>query len=220
MHRAQTFARRLPYMLQCDVRHYYETVDHAVLKALLRRKLKDQRLLALLDHIIDHPLPGSLPGKGLPSGNLTSQYFANLYLGELDHLVKERLRLKGYVRYMDDILVFAETKAHLHATLASMRSFLHDTLRLTLKEEVVRIAPVTQGIAFLGVRIYPGLIRLQRKTLVRFGRRVRQREAQYQCGMIDEETLARSVASVVGHIRHANTLTARRASLTAARLLG
>jgi hypothetical protein len=145
--RAQTFARRLPYVLQGDVRHYFETVDHAVLKALLRRKLKDQRLLALLDHIIDHPLPGGLPGTGLPIGNLTSQYFANLYLGELDHLVKEGLRLKGYVRYMDDILVFADTKAHLHATLASMRNFLHDTLRLTLKEEVVRIAAVTHSVS-------------------------------------------------------------------------
>ena len=77
-----------------------------------------------------------------------------------------------------------------------------------------------QWMAFLGMRIYPGLVRLQRKTLVRFRRRVHQREAEYQCGMIAEETLAQSVASVVGHIRHANTLTARRASLMASRLLG
>jgi retron-type reverse transcriptase len=100
--RAQQFARKFPYVLKCDVRKYYDSIDHAVLKALLRRQLKDTACLALLDHIIAHPLPGSRPGKGLPIGNLTSQYFANLYLGELDHLVKERLRCKGYVRYMDD----------------------------------------------------------------------------------------------------------------------
>jgi retron-type reverse transcriptase len=83
--RAHEFARRGRYYLKCDVRKYFESVDHAVLKALLRRKIKDETLLALLDRIIDHPIPDAVPGKGIPIGNLTSQYFANLYLGELDH---------------------------------------------------------------------------------------------------------------------------------------
>jgi RNA-directed DNA polymerase len=208
--RAQQFARRLPYVLKCDVRKYYESVDHAVLKKLLRRKLKDQALLALLDRIIDHPIPGGTPGKGLPIGNLTSQYFANLYLGELDHLVKERLRLKGYVRYMDDVLVFAEEKPRLHVTLATLRAFLHDVLRLRLKEEAVRVAPVTQGVPFLGFRIFPGTVRLDGSKWARFRRRVRRREKAYRRGLVDETTLGRSVASMIGHVQHANLLAARR----------
>jgi retron-type reverse transcriptase len=117
VHRMQALARKMQYFLKGDVRKYFETVDRAVLKALLRRKLKDQALLVLLEHIIDHPIPGGVPGKGIPIGNLTSQYFANLYLGELDHFLKERLRLKGYVRYMDDLLVLSANKPCLHETL-------------------------------------------------------------------------------------------------------
>jgi retron-type reverse transcriptase len=209
--RAQHLARRWPYVLKCDVRKYYESVDHAVLKGLWRRKLKDRALLALLDGIIDHPLPQGTPGRGLPIGNLTSQYCANLYLGELDHLVQDRLRAPGYVRYMDDVLVFASDKPHLHETLATIRTFLHHTLHLTLKDEVTRLMPVTQGIAFLGFRIFPGLIRLDGRKWARVRRRVRQREAQYRCGMLEADMLQRSLTSMLGHISHANALAARRA---------
>lgn len=91
-----------------------------------------------------------------------------------------------------------------------MRHFLHATLRLTLKETAVHIAPVTQGVAFLGFRIFPGVLRLHRKTWTRFKHQVRKRESQYRCGMIDAETLARTVASLVGHTAHAETLAVRR----------
>lgn len=207
--RAQQFARQFPYVLKCDVRKYYESIEHAVLKALLRRKLKDKTLLALLEQIIDHPIPGVTPGKGLPIGNLTSQYFANLYLGELDHLVKERLRCKGYVRYMDDFLVFATDKPCLHTTLATLRTFLHHTLRLDLKDEATRVAPVTQGLPFLGFRVFPGLLRVDGKKWARFRRRVRHREAAYRRGGIDEQALVRSVTSMLGHVQHADSLRAR-----------
>jgi hypothetical protein len=172
--------------------------------------LKDQRLLALLDRIIDHPLPGSAPGRGLPIGNLTSQYFANLYLGELDHFVKERLGVKGYVRYMDDGLLFGDDKPALHEQLAAARDFLRDRLKVELKEEAVRIAPVWAGISFLGFRIFPGMIRLSGGKWSRFRRKVREREEAFLTGEIDEEELARSVASMIGHLAHADTLEARR----------
>jgi retron-type reverse transcriptase len=218
--RAQHFARRFPYVLKCDVRQYFASIDHAVLQGLLRRKLKDKALLALLDHIIAHPIPGGVPGKGVPIGNLTSQYFANLYLGELDHFVKERRRLKGYVRYMDDFLVFAGDKASLHETLCAIRRFLHHTLLLDLKEPATRLVPVTQGIPFLGFRIFPGLVRVDRKKLVRFRRQVRQREAQYVCGMMAVERLVQSVASMIGHVRQADSLVARRQLFTDSLFLG
>jgi hypothetical protein len=218
--RVQHLARRMPYVLKCDVRKYFESVDHTVLKTLLRRKIKDKATLTLLDHIIDHPIPGGVPGKGLPIGNLTSQYFANHYLGELDHVVKERLRIKGYVRYMDDFLVLADSKPFLHEALADIREFLYRTLRLSLKDQAVRVAPVTQGIPFLGFRIFPGLVKLDGKKWAKFKRQVRAREAQYARGIIDEETLARSVASMIGHTLHANTLAARQTFFANSHSLG
>lgn len=208
--RALSFTRRFPYVLTGDVRTYFESVDHGALKTLLRRHLKDKALLSILAQIIDHPIPGGLPGKGLPIGNLTSQYFANFYLGELDHLVKERLGIKGYVRYMDDFLVFAETKPHLHETLAAIDSFLREILQLNLKEEAVQIKPVTQGIGFLGFRIFPQVVKLERRKWARFRRMVGKRERQYHTGVIDEDTLAQSVSSMVGHVVHADTRSARR----------
>src|SRR5215470_7809497 len=218
--RAQAYARRWSYVLTCDIQHYFATVDHTVLKTLLRRNLKDSALLTLLDHIIDHPIPNSPPGTGLPIGNLTSQYFANLYLGELDHLLSDRLGCQGYVRYMDDFLVFADDKRRLWALLERIRLFLSTTLRLTLKEAAVPVMPVTQGIAFLGLRVFPGALRLQRKSWTRFRRRVRWMETQYLCGMISEKTLAQSVHSMLGHVQHADVLPARRAFFAASQSLG
>jgi hypothetical protein len=181
-----------------------------VLKAMLRRKLKDPKLLELLDRIIDHPVPGGAVRKGIPIGNLTSQYFANIYLCELDHYIKTQLRIKGYVRYMDDFLLLANDKPLLHETLAAIRTFLHDVLQLRLKDEVTRIAPVTQGVTFVGFRIFPGTVRLDRRKWAGLKREIRAREMQYACGMIDEENLAQSVASMIGHMSHADTLEARR----------
>ena len=207
---AQWFLRRADYSLQCDVKKYFANIEHGALKTLLRRILKDKALLALLDRIIEHPLPGSDAGRGLPIGNLTSQYFANLYLGEMDHFIKERLRIKGYLRYMDDWLIFGEDKTALWETLAAVREFLRDRLKLELKEEVIRIAPTWEGVPFLGFRVYPDSIRLCDDKWAKFRRQVRQREAAYWAGEIDEDELARSIASMLGHTAHADTLAARR----------
>jgi len=218
--RAQQFARQYRYFLKCDVRHYFERVDHAVLKALLARLFKDIPLLTLLNRIIDHAPPGAAPGKGLPIGNLTSQHFANLYLGELDHHLKERLQVKGYLRYMDDLLLFADDKPTLHQWLAAIGRFLQDNLRLELKEKATVLAPVTEGIPFLGLRIYPGVLRLNQRTLRRFCRKVRGRERAYRAGRLDLATLTQSVASLYAHVAHADTLPLRRRLLQGSLDLG
>ncbi len=208
--RAQEFSRRFGYFLQCDVQKYFASIDHVALKQLLRRLLKDDRALALLDRIIDQPLPGAEAGKGLPIGNLTSQYFANLYLGELDHFVKEGLGVKGYVRYMDDFLLFGDDKAGLRKSLAAVRNFLDGRLRLTLKEPATILSPVSCGFSFLGFRVFPGTIRLCGAKWTRFRREVRQREAAYLAGELEEDALARSVAGMIAHTCHADTLAARK----------
>ncbi len=210
MRRAQHFSRRYPYVLKWDIRKYFENIDHHALQTLMARLFKEPRLLTLLSRIIHHAPPQSLPGKGVPIGNLTSQHFANLYLGELDHFLKERLRIKGYLRYMDDGLLFAEDKPTLYLWLAEIRQFLRERLQLELKEEVTRVAPVSDGIPFLGFRIYPGVIRLDHRSLHRFRRRVRGWETAYWKGTVSMEELAPSVASLYAHVAHADTLHLRR----------
>ncbi|MBF0143041.1 MAG: group II intron reverse transcriptase domain-containing protein [Magnetococcales bacterium] len=208
--RAQSFSCRNPYFLKCDIRKYFQSVDHAILKALLARIIKDRLLLDLLNLIIDHPVPGHLPGKGIPIGNLTSQHFANLYLGELDHEVKERWRVPNYLRYMDDFLVFGPTPSFLNGVHFEIREFLRERLTLELKEEVTILAPVSEGIPFLGFRVFPGTIRLQRKGLARFRRKSRAKELAFAGGEIDEALLSRSVGSMIGHMVHADTRALRR----------
>ena len=118
--------------------------------------------------------------------------------------------MKGYVRYMDDMLLFAADKPYLHETLAALREFLGQTLKLALKPSSVRVAPVCQGIAFWGFQVFPYIVRLQHRTLHRLRRQVRQREAAYAQGRLDADGLTRSVASMIGHVQHANTLALRR----------
>jgi hypothetical protein len=142
-------------------------------------------------------------------GNLTSQYFANLYLGELDHFVKERLRVAGYLRYMDDFILFGPDKPSLREKLLSVREFVTERLRLELKEEATIIAPVSQGASFLGFRVFPQLVKLSGEKWRRFRHRVRKLEEDFSAGLISEDELARSVGSMLGHIRHADTLAAR-----------
>jgi len=210
LRKTREFARRYRYFLKADIQKYFESIDHDILKVLLRRLFKDRRLLALLDQVVDHAVPGNPTGKGVPIGNLTSQHFANLYLGELDHFLKERLQIKGYVRYMDDFILFDDNKEKLGGCLEMIRRFLKENLALQLKEKVTRIAPVTEGVPFLGFRVYPNLIRLQRSNWVRTRTNYRRWQKAFQGGQISENELAARLRSSLAHISHANTQNLRR----------
>lgn len=213
--RAQQLARGYRFFAKCDVRRFFASVDHAVLRTLLRSLFKDPPLLALLDRIIEHAPPEALPGRGLPIGNLTSQHFANLYLGEWDHYLKDRLRVKGYLRYMDDVLIFADDKATLHLWLAETRAFLAERLGLALKEEVTLVAPATEGIPFLGFRVYPELIRLNQRTRRRFLRQVRLLERAHARGAVAIQDLRNRSESLFAHVTHADSLGLRRRAVRA-----
>lgn len=132
----------------------------------------------------------------------------------LDHELKERQGIKAYLRYMDDMVVFAQSKRELHHTLAVIEAFIQRNLQLRLKPSATRLAPVTEGLPFLGFRIYPSLIRLQAKSLRRFRRRIRENEQTYQKGGIKIEDLTASTQSMIAHMRHANTLRLRQSLLS------
>lgn len=113
------FSRKNAYVLKCDIRNYFASIDHEILYRLIEKKIKDSQALWLIKLIID-----SVPSPGIPIGNLTSQIFANLYLNELDHYLKETLKCPYYLRYMDDLIVFGDDRAKLSEVRNAVREYL------------------------------------------------------------------------------------------------
>ena len=196
--RAQTFCRRYAYYLKTDIRRYYDSVHHATLEELLGRLLRETPLRRLLSIIIRHPLPGQSPGRGLPIGNLTSQWFGNLYLDATDHWIKESRRAPGYIRYMDDLVVWSDSKARLWALADDLAEHVAATRSLELKGERTLVAPCAVGVPFLGYRVFPGLIRHQGPRARRRRRLFREREAAYRRGELTAEQLTACARSMNG----------------------
>ncbi|MBN1654522.1 MAG: group II intron reverse transcriptase domain-containing protein [Deltaproteobacteria bacterium] len=211
--RVQSFSRRFSHFLKLDVLRFFETACHDVLKSRLRRVIKDRRCLWLCDQFIDAGAPGSPPGKGLPIGNLTSQHFANFYLGELDHYVKEELRIKGYVRYMDDFLLFNSRREVLSEVYRNVKHFLESNIALKLKDSATIVGSVSVGVPYLGFRIWPRIIRLDAYRASRFRAKVRARVHQWQRTDMDDDSWSRSVTSLSGWAEQADTLSFRRSFL-------
>lgn len=154
------------YCLKIDVRKFYPSIDHEILKQVVRRKIKDGRLLALLDEIID-----SVPS-GVPIGNYLSQYFANLYMAYFDHWLKETKGVKYYWRYADDIVILAPNKEVLHSLLHDIRAYLRDNLKLKVKRNY-QVFPVdSRGIDFLGYVFYHSHTLLRKSIKQKLCRRV------------------------------------------------
>jgi len=197
--RAQMFLQRWPYYLKTDIAQYFPSVDHEILLSLLKRKLKDPRLLGLLERIIRN---APEPGKGLPIGNLTSQFLANVYLDPLDHEIKERLGMAGYVRYMDDLVVFSHAKQELLDVRAQLERFVSDRLALQVKADATQVNRSSHGLSFLGMRIFPQFLRVKRENRRRSLQRLQLRMAAWRRGDLDEAQMQQSVSSIVGHLRY------------------
>ena len=183
--RVQQLCRRHPFVLQCDVRQFFPSLDHAVLRAELVRRIDDPEVLRLVDLILasgagvsDEPVetvffPGddlfaALRPRGLPIGNLTSQFWANAYMSPFDHFVTRSLRCRGYVRYVDDMLLFADDKTTLWRWRAALVERL-TRLRLTIHAGA-HPRPVVEGMSFLGFVMFPARRRLKRRKGIHFQR--------------------------------------------------
>lgn len=153
------------YCLKLDVHKYFQSIDKEILREILRRKFKDDQLLDLLDEIIY-----SYELDGIPIGNYLSQYYANLYLTYFDHFVKEVLKVKYYIRYMDDMVLFAKTKEQLHEWLIAIDNYLTSNLNLELKSNY-QIFPVDErGVDFVGYRHFRSYVLLRKSTAIKFKR--------------------------------------------------
>ena len=142
--------------------------------------------------------------RGLPIGNQTSQFFANVYLNGLDHFVKEELRMPGYVRYVDDVLVFDREKSRLHETHVAIQEYC-ESLRLRLHARKCFVAPTRVGVTFLGQRIFPTHQRLDAGNIRRFRRRLREYGTQVGQDNLSLERVRCGVQSWIGHAKHADT---------------
>jgi len=147
---------------------------------------------------------------GLPIGNLTSQFWADVYLNPFDQFVKHTLRCKGYVRYVDDFLLFADDKVTLHSWRAEITGFLQ-SLRLTIHENRAQPRPVAQGVPFLGFTVYPNYRRLKRSKGIAYQRHLKTLYKQYRAGEITCEQGRASVMAWLGHVRHGDTWSLQRA---------
>jgi retron-type reverse transcriptase len=213
------WARSSRYVLKMDIAKFFPSLDHAVLKERIRRTIKDPQVLWLCELIIDgsneqEEVVQHFPGDdlftpvtrrhGIPIGNLTSQFFANVYLDALDHFVKEQLRVKRYLRYVDDFCCFADDKLLLTEVRAAIAAFLLG-LRLRLNEGKSRIRQVKEGVEFLGFVVFPTHLRLNQTAVRRQRRRLRRLQRAYASGALRWAEVAASLRAWNAYAAHGTT---------------
>jgi len=183
--RAYYFYRNSEYVYKFDIQKYFYTIDHEILLCKIMRKIKDPHLICLLKNLLETYLSTSeyyLPfendlifeygrSRGLPIGNLTSQIFANFYLSDFDHFMKEKMKCRNYIRYMDDILVFGDCKEELEKVKQNVEQLLTE-IRLHIHPNKNQIFKTKHGVNFLGFRFKDNQIKLQNRNLVRFKRKL------------------------------------------------
>lgn len=197
--RAQQFLKSNRWYLKMDIRKYFDSINHLILLATLQRTIKDAFILRLCEKIITKGGDGTT---GLPIGNLTSQFFANVYLDLFDHYIKENLRVKCYLRYMDDFCLFSNEKETLIGLRNDIEAFLAEKLILIVKTEATLINTRLHGLSFLGVRIFPALVRIRRENFKRSYQRLKMREWEYALGYIGDKQYDNSMQSLISHLNH------------------
>jgi retron-type reverse transcriptase len=201
LERAQLFTKRHAWFLKLDVQKFFESIHHSVLKAQLARLFKEKPLLGIFSQIIDSYSAST--ERGLPIGNLTSQYFANHFLSGLDHFIKETMQIKAYVRYMDDMVLWSDDKAVLQAAFHSIREFVETQLGSTLKPLLLKRSGT--GLPFVGFHIFPYQTRLLQKSKVRFIQKLQLIERNYHTGIWNEAACQRHFLPLRAFISHADS---------------
>ncbi len=213
--RAQIFLKHNKYYLKTDISKYFYSVNHDILLTLIAQKIKDAKLNDLVEKIIQNGDAGGgiLTGKGLPIGNLTSQFFANVYLNYLDHFIKDHLGKKYYIRYMDDLVIFSNSKEELKDILNNIEKFLSDRLDLMLNNRATCINTGLHGLSFLGFRIFPNLIKIKSENLKRIKYRINEKVYAFKNGLIEEDKFVMSIRSMFEHVGFSNSFKLRNAYL-------
>jgi retron-type reverse transcriptase len=204
---------RTCYVLKADIRHYFETVDQEILIKIISKRIKDRRVIWLIRRILNN-YNSKQTGKGMPLGNLTSQFFANVYLNELDQFVKQKLKAKHYIRYVDDFVILLHSKEFLENCKEQINNFLKNELRIELHPDKSKIISLNKGIRLLGFKVFYYHKLLRRSNLNKFLRKLSELKEKLALGLISEESLAESVQGWVGYAMHGNTYSLRKKLLS------
>lgn len=203
----ETFCRKLSgnnhrniFVLKCDVRRFFDSVDHRILLEIIAKKIKDKDTLWLIKRIIESFEKGD--GKGLPLGNVTSQLFANIYLNELDQFMKHTLKVKYYLRYCDDFVILGESEVRLSSMISAIDDFLKNQLKLALHPDKILLRKYHQGIDFLGYVVLPSYRVLRTKTKRRMLAKVHRKQEDWKRGLISELSFHQSAQSYLGILIH------------------
>ena len=216
------------YFLKLDISKYFYRIDHDVLMGILKRKIRDDDMIFLLDKIVNSSEtnfglpPGKSPGevkrsdrvseKGMPVGNLSSQMFANLYLNELDQYCKRTLGIHFYVRYMDDVIILHQDKDQLHEWKRIIDTFLKEKLQLDLNEKTC-IRPITLGVEFCGYKIWNTHIKLRKSTALKMKRNLKKLQKEYAAGEVTVEEAKQTISSYLGILKHCDSYSLKRTIL-------
>jgi len=213
------FSRSSRFILQCDIKKYFPSIDHQILKNLIHRKIKCFDTLWLIDLLIDHSNPQEasfeyFPNdnlltplerkKGLPIGNLTSQFFANIYLNNFDHFVKEKLKARKYLRYVDDFALFSDDYDFLVDAKIKVQDYLSN-LRLKIHPIKSQIFQTHHGCNFVGFRVFPNKIRVRNDNLRRARIRLKKLQSDYFFYKISLTNLIQRLQSWEAHLKYANS---------------
>ncbi len=214
--RAQHYQRRFGWCLKTDIVQFFPSVDHEILMSVIRRRVADPEVLRLIRKILESDaevtvaqatpvwFPGDdllspLRAPGLPIGNLTSQFFANVLLDPIDHFIRETLRIPGYVRYADDLLLFSDAREQLWEAAAALRRRLAE-FRLRLHPRKTHVQPASEWLTWLGMRILGNRCRLSQQGIRRFIRRMRRQRRLFANGTLDADAIRRSLHAWLGHV--------------------
>lgn len=195
---------RTCYVLKADVKHYFETVDHKILMLILQRKIKDEKLLNLINIILSNYTTKE-QSKGIPLGNLTSQFFANIYLNELDQFAKHKLRAKYYIRYVDDFVILHENPNILEDYKKKIDDYLRIKLELGLHPDKSKIVKLKSGIGFLGFRIFFHQRLVRKKNLLKFEKKFNEMRKLYKDDIIPREKVLERFEGWLAYVRNADT---------------
>jgi RNA-directed DNA polymerase len=206
LERAKYYSSNYRWYCKLDVRKYFDSIDHEVLYNKLTIKFKDPYLLNLFLKIIKSYQ--TAPNKGLPIGNLTSQYFANFYLGFADHFIKEKLQATAYVRYMDDMVFWSNDKVALLSLANQFTAFVNTNLKLTLKPYCIN--NMEKGLPFLGYVVFNNNVRLNKNSKKRFIQKMKLYHSNLENEKWTQAQYAKHVLPLIAFTQHANSINLRR----------
>ena len=202
VYQAQKYLRKNKWFLKNDIKKYFNNINQQILLNIISRKINDKKLLILIEKIITN---GGENDIGLPIGNLTSQFFANVYLNELDYFIKQNLHCKYYVRYMDDFVIFDNNKQNLKKCLSEITNFIDKNLNLLLKENAIVLNQQLNGLSFLGTRIYPSTIRIKQENLKRINKKINEKLYFFYRNKISENKMYQTFNSYNAFLSNYNT---------------